>query len=120
MEEQEYALGPWEFACEFTKDGKKHVAISTPSMWAKAYEYGDSLAASCKHSGSFCGDMMEGYLHLLMAKNEGLWESDAHTPADIFEMRNALTPVDVSDRYRKKGTEDKVEEGEEAAIDPLA
>lgn len=119
-----YKLGNLEFVFELTdaETGETKEVTSTPSMWARASEYQDTLLAKGNHTPAYCVGKYLNYLAMMAAASAGVIKklNGAPTAEAEAEFRNKYTVKDVSSKYKKKDeeaenpTESDQEESQEA------
>lgn len=119
-----YKLGNLEFVFELTNSetGEKTEVTSTPSMWARASEYQDTLLAKGNHTPGYCVGKYLNYLAMMAAASADIIKkfNGAPTADAEAEFRNKYTVKDVSSQYKKKDeeaenpTESDQEENQEA------
>lgn len=105
-----YKLGRLEFAFELTEadTGEKKTVVSTPSMWAIANEYQDSLIAEGGHTGSWVMAKYLNVLVMLAAARAGLIAEPKGVPSleEQAEFMNRYSCEDVSAQYKKAASDD--------------
>lgn len=119
-----YKLGNLEFVFELTnaETGEKTEVTSTPSMWARASEYQDTLLAKGNHTPGYCVGKYINYLAMMAAASAGIIKKFKGAPtADAeAEFCNKYKIKDVSFKYKNKDdesenpTESDQEESQEA------
>ena len=99
-----YKLGAFEMRLTFTPhDGSDPVeVISTPSAFALADEWVDTIRARGEHTPEWCDRMFGSALFLLAAQDAGLAPSGPVTTTAIAELLNAYD-VDMDDPGADEG-----------------
>lgn len=91
-------LGAFEERVRFTcQNGEVREAVTTPAQFALADEWCDTLRAGGKHTPLWLGSRAEWATWMLAAVDEGIWDDDSLTLANVYECRSALDPVRVPD-----------------------
>lgn len=104
-----YELGKLEFVFEVTdrKTGDTKEVTTTPSMWARADDYSDTLRAT--HSQSYCVAKYVNYLVMMACAEAKIIKklSGIPTTAQQAEFLNRYDIKDVSYKYKTKAGDDE-------------
>lgn len=112
-------IGNYQFAYEFTDaDGKKAIGISTPADYARMHDW---MNAEKRKGEWLVTDLLQRadeYHVLMVAKREGLVESDEPTSENVFNFLNDWDYEDITYQYREvpdANPPEEEKEGDQAA-----
>lgn len=95
-------IGNYQFAYEFTDaDGKKVIGISTPADFARMHDWMNAEKRNGKWLITDLQQRSTEYHVLMVAKREGLVESDEPTSENAFNFLNDWDYEDITYQYRE-------------------
>ena len=117
-------LGPLEFPLTITptdpEGGEPFDVVTTPSEFARADEFVDTLRATARHSEAWLGQKMLPAVALLAAQREGRFKRGALSVGLLAEFQNAFSIADApvaegrDEDTEPDPTSDAPDEGQEA------
>lgn len=99
---EEKRIGNYQFAYEFTDaDGKNVIGISTPADYARMHDWMNAEKPKGEWLITDLLQRADEYHVLMVAKREGLVESDEPTSENVFNFLNDWDYEEITDRYRE-------------------
>lgn len=99
---EEKRIGSYQFAYKFTDaDGKEVIGISTPADYARMHDW---MNAEKRKGELLVTDLLQRadeYHVLMVAKREGIVESDDPTSENVYTFLNDWSYEDITSQYRE-------------------